>query len=358
MKHRFTLAAVSLLCLLFVIQSQAVGQCASLACTQTDIMIGDDQIELICVKYDYPNPGESTWFYKVTSGSAPAISHVDWELNLSCLSVTGWGTWGSTTDTLQPGVGLATTGHDPTTGVTGIKFDLEFTDGEMRGYYFTVDGNYDHEDNIVIASKGGPSFDSGLICGPSSTCESIDACPPCEPPTGITITQVAPRSYLISWDDNDCAMGWQICGMLVGGTDPYNCHRRVDTFKQFYNLIPGETYAFKIRTGCLDTTLSAFTSVYTFTVPPLRLGGEPTAVALHPNPTTDNVQIDMTSDRSEAVRIRVLDMSGAVVYSNAIRLDAGTTSHVVDVSGLAEGLHIVQIHRNDGVESHTFTVTR
>ena len=138
------------------------------------VMVGNDEINFIAVRYNFPNPGKSTWYYQVTSGSRPAISHVTFELNLDCIQILDAGTWNSPNqDSLNSGQGLSELGTDPTTGVTGIKFDLGFAEGETRYYYFTIDGNLAAADNIVVASKGGPGFDTGLITGPNGDCTEV-----------------------------------------------------------------------------------------------------------------------------------------------------------------------------------------
>jgi hypothetical protein len=133
--------------------------------------VGNDVIDFIEVRYDFPAPGVSTWYYRVLSGSQPSISHVTFELG-ECLQIVDAGTWdGIDPNNMNSGGGTPVPGSDPTTGITGLKFDQGFQDGEERFYYFTVDGNYAPE-SIIVASKGGPdqAFDTALIEGPAPDC--------------------------------------------------------------------------------------------------------------------------------------------------------------------------------------------
>ena len=53
------------------------------------------------------------------------------------------GTWNGTDLTsLTPNGGTPKVGTDPTTNVTGVKFDEGIPAGQTRYYYITVDGNY------------------------------------------------------------------------------------------------------------------------------------------------------------------------------------------------------------------------
>lgn len=166
---------LSMLALFVILGLLAVWIFPALAVT-----VGNDQVNFLGVSYDDPNAGESTWFYQVISGSAPAISHVTFELNLACLDVTDAGTWdGVNFANRTSGGGSPVVGTDPTTGITGIKFDEAFNDGETRYYYFTVDGNYAIDDMVTVASKGGPGFDTALIDGPSGSCAPYE--PPADP---------------------------------------------------------------------------------------------------------------------------------------------------------------------------------
>ncbi|MBX2998997.1 MAG: hypothetical protein KF893_10845 [Caldilineaceae bacterium] len=140
------------------------------------VNIGNHQVDFIAVEYNTPSSGRSTWYYKVTSGANPEISHVTFALG-GCLKILDAGTWnGSNTNSRSSGAGSpdpsnfpANPKTDPTTGTTGQKFNRGFAVGETRYYYITVDGNYAAQ-NITVALKGGPGFVSGTVTGPSPTC--------------------------------------------------------------------------------------------------------------------------------------------------------------------------------------------
>jgi hypothetical protein len=145
------------------------------------VQIGNDEVNFITVEYDTPAPGQSTWYYEVKSGSGPAISHVTFELG-ACVTILDAGTWDGPNNTSNrtsgggdpdPSSFPASPKTDPTTGITGLKFDEEFDGGETRYYYFTVDGNYEVADTTV-ATKGGPGFDTGTVKGVSPSCSEIE----------------------------------------------------------------------------------------------------------------------------------------------------------------------------------------
>lgn len=132
------------------------------------VTIGNDDVSFVAVAYDYPSSGRSTWYYTVTSGAKPAISHVTFQLP-TCMTVVGAGTWGPLRTNLVSGGGMPEIGTDPTTGIRGLKFDEGFDEGGVRNYYFTLDRNYADAPTLV-ATKASTAFDTGYVTGPSSTC--------------------------------------------------------------------------------------------------------------------------------------------------------------------------------------------
>ncbi len=336
----------------------ASAQCAAEVCTNNSVTIGNDQATLECVRYDYPGAGQSTWYYTISSGSGPAISHVNFSLNLDCMSILDAGIWGPGLNHLNSGGGDPEIrfSPDPTTGVIGLKFDEEFDDGESRNYYFTLDGNYQQSEMMLIVTKGGPGFDGAMICGPSADCLEIADCPgPCEAPENITVTQLTPRSVLIEWDDDECAAGWRICAREMG-TGAKVCHIRTGSEKVFYNLTPGNTYHFAVRTNCLDGSKSPWSAPVSYTVPTLRL--EAPAIetwSLFPNPASSQVNVSWT-EGAQQVQIRVQDITGALQANFEMEAKGAAGQHSISTQNLTDGMYFVTIIRDGQVESRHLTI--
>ena len=123
-------------------------------------LVGPYDVTFVTMRYDYPSPGYSTWYYTVTSpGDAHAISHLVFQLG-ACCKVTDAGLWVdfATLDSWwgTPKIEVKLENPDPTTQVFGIKFNDTFGEGETRNYYFTVEGNHALEEGgITVAIKTG-----------------------------------------------------------------------------------------------------------------------------------------------------------------------------------------------------------
>jgi len=163
------------------------------------IDIGGHLVTFRGVEYDYPEPGESTWFYTVVSDGPPAISHVVFGLACDVIQILDAGTWdGADFASLNSGGGHPEPNHfpsapiwDPTTLVTGMKFNGGFDEGETRHYYFTVNGNYEVDEIAVFAIKAGQLVLTGFVPGPSSDCEEVG--PP--PTASIALTKTGETIY-------------------------------------------------------------------------------------------------------------------------------------------------------------------
>lgn len=148
-------------------------------CTSGPVVVYKHSIEFKGVLYDNAR-NVSTWYYTVTSGKKPAISHVTFELICPDIQIVDAGMWDGTYPSPithlykaglpEPGTFPAAPKGDPTTGVLGLKFDLGFNDNQTRNYYLTVNGTY-AEGPMRVAIKGGNRYDLGSLCGPSADCD-------------------------------------------------------------------------------------------------------------------------------------------------------------------------------------------
>ena len=157
------------------------------------VVIGNDKITWSMTWYNTIDTS-STWYYEVESGAQPAISHVTFAVD-PCRTVVEAGTWDGKDfiNGRTPNGGSPTVGADPTTGLAGVKFDQSFEPGEIRYYYFTVEGWHSSAKNAV-ATKAGDGFDTGLIEGPE----------PCDDSLAISLSYYSSQSV-----DGDVRISWE-----------------------------------------------------------------------------------------------------------------------------------------------------
>ena len=205
------------------------------------VATGNHSIAFVNVLYDYPQSGQSTWFYKVNSGRRPAISHVDFDLNLSqeggphqvVNGTNGMGTWVSNFQDRRAGAGNPFIGNDSILGINGLQFGLAFSDNESRNYYFTLDKNYalaeiqvgakDNDKQYKVALFG-PG--TALIPTPTPTPTMTPTSTPTSTPTPTpTMTRVATTEMPVSPD----ACSEQPLGMA----SEYNLFLLTDLYRSY-----------------------------------------------------------------------------------------------------------------------------
>lgn len=142
-------------------------------CSDNYVQIGSYHIEFAGVEYDYPNEGQSTWYYTVIATSGKDISHVTFPLNKNCINVLDAGVWGDNFDELYSGLGIPSVGKDPKAKIWGVKFDKGIDKGDERNYYFTIENNLAVEPVHEVAIKAGRPFYKGTVCGPSPDCTEV-----------------------------------------------------------------------------------------------------------------------------------------------------------------------------------------
>ncbi len=92
----------------------------------------------------------STWTYNVTSGSKPALGY--WII--ACDE-----------EAIVEASEKCEYGKDKKTGITGIKFDKGYKDGESRTVWFKLKGDFGI-DKVEVGTKAGKDIADGHVEGP------------------------------------------------------------------------------------------------------------------------------------------------------------------------------------------------
>ncbi len=71
---------------------------------------------------------------------------------------------------------------------------------------------------------------------------------------------------------------------------------------------------------------------------------------LYPNPGA-NLNLNIVSDKSETIEVRIIDNSGKLVKSYNEKINTGSNTSEVDTADLSNGLYVIQIVAYDGVKS-------
>lgn len=78
---------------------------------------------------------------------------------------------------------------------------------------------------------------------------------------------------------------------------------------------------------------------------------------IYPNPAADNALVAFQSTENQDFKIEVLNLFGQVVYSTVLEnVEAGRTTHNIDISELANGMYTVRISSDNGLVSKRLSV--
>jgi len=116
------------------------------------VSIGSHNITFVSHTYN-STTNISTWTYNVTSGSSPSLSH--WVIS-----------WCGGNSTIVDASENREYGPDPTTEITGIKFEDGYGDGDERTVWFKLKGDYP-KGLIKVGTKAGKNnIAYGWVRGP------------------------------------------------------------------------------------------------------------------------------------------------------------------------------------------------
>ncbi len=209
---------------------------------------------------------------------------------------------------------------------------------------------------LTIAQPGAPKITevdaSGTVVW-EMTLNSTDAVyraqrhvwEPCARPSQhmVMADKIKPTSATIRWNAATNATTYDLQYRKLGNTT-WKTKGTPNLQKRIKDLTPQTTYEYRVKSKCANiaTKASAFTSIKTFTTPPLRLAPEflelPASLRIAPNPAVDVAWIELQGFGPEA-KITIYDLAGNRVWI-ASRVSQGRVQ--IPVGALAPGLYIVE----------------
>jgi hypothetical protein len=81
------------------------------------------------------------------------------------------------------------------------------------------------------------------------------------------------------------------------------------------------------------------------------------AVSLFPNPTANQINIQLNAIQNNTLQLEVLNGVGQVVYTNKARVSNGNNNYSLNVAEWNNGVYFLQISASNGMKStHRFSV--
>jgi len=75
----------------------------------------------------------------------------------------------------------------------------------------------------------------------------------------------------------------------------------------------------------------------------LEVSGQPSGYTVYPNPTADQITLELEADKTELVEIEVIDLLGRTLLRKSFSISNGKNQLEMDLSKLSAGTYIYKI---------------
>jgi dienelactone hydrolase len=194
----------------------------------------------------------------------------------------------------------------------------------------------------------------------TSSCNGASICPA---PTNRSVNNIKTTSAQFRWNTAECATGYEV-KYRPTGTTIWNKKLTSTNSRTVYNLTPGTTYEWQVRSVCdsASPVRSSWGTMRTFTT--LTTAASKTTNSLpasdyllYPNPTsgTLNIAFEESSLQSQG-QVNIYNMIGQQLLQIMLNPSDGNFNHVLDVSSLPAGLYILRFTSDERIINRQFTV--
>lgn len=172
----------------------------------------------------------------------------------------------------------------------------------------------------------------------------------CKSPSQISVDNITTTSANVSWSEGFDADSMQIrYANVSGGGNGVQVYTGSSSV-QLSGLTPSTNYYARVRSWCNGIASDAFTSKMYFTTNAARLAMYDNSTdsfnaTLFPNPSNGNFQVDVKGGTGNKINLRIINISGQVIYTRSYILYADATL-TPDIK-LLPGIYFVAV--SDGV---------
>lgn len=191
---------------------------------------------------------------------------------------------------------------------------------------------------------------NGLVSNFSSVANFTTTGPVCSIPTNLMANNITANAATLNWQLVTLATRYVVMYRPTSQTTWITVSGLTTNSLSLSNLQPGQTYEWMVRSRC-GTESSSYSPASTFTT--LTLGGnqinafeQPKVIniQLFPNPVSLGANTNLMLEHlDKTALVNILDISGRLVYSNAIEQDYT----ILPTNNLKAGVYFVNIQMGD-----------
>jgi hypothetical protein len=190
---------------------------------------------------------------------------------------------------------------------------------------------------------------------PTATFTTVSA-PVCVAPTNFAFVSSTGSTATVSWTNNTGTTKYQVSVRVAGSTGSYLNYMGTSNPRHIGGLTPNTTYEAFLKGYCGATNqFTTASSLITFSTGAMSKApafveypeGAVHEVKMYPNPTSNELNIELLSDNQSTTSIKVMDMSGRVVKQTQSVSFEGLNTINISLAELTAGMYTIQVVNND-----------
>jgi hypothetical protein len=151
-------------------------------------------------------------------------------------------------------------------------------------------------------------------------------------------------------------IGWEMIATVPSNLNSYTDESPPDADLWYYIEAGHPTGCTPLKASTLNSSRSNRINKLKEAPESVRSFMDEYNLVVYPNPSEGKFRILMESANPEDVDIRVFDLSGKLVYLDAVRDFSGQLSHEIDLTHLAQGIYQMQLRTSKGVFNKTLMI--
>lgn len=201
------------------------------------------------------------------------------------------------------------------------------------------------------------SLNSGVSSAYSATTNFTTGLLPCTTaPTGLAMSAITATTATATWNAV-AGYGWygfKYRAQNVITPNAWISSTTTGPTRMMTGLVSGTTYEVSVKVFCNNNN-AGMSSDWSDTTFNFTAGGQTklsasvasNEVSVYPNPTSDELNIDVVMDNESMTTVKVMDMSGRVVKQIQASTIIGQNNIKISLAELTAGLYTIQIINND-----------
>jgi len=122
----------------------------------------------------------------------------------------------------------------------------------------------------------------------------------------------------------------------------------------------GKAYQFVIRAVCANGVTTTWSRILSLnagaTCTRLADSNNDATFTVYPNPSNGNFVVSLNNNTNPTTTVKVLDITGRVVFDKTYNVDAASSSLDVDMTGVGAGMYVLQVQNGENTQQQKIVI--